>query len=43
MRRLALTVVLRLGRYAVLPARDVPARFDEEWRKKAQAWVTVGR
>lgn len=23
-------------------ARDVPARFDEEWRKKAQARVTVG-
>jgi Zn-dependent protease with chaperone function len=24
-------------------ARDVPAQFDAEWRKKAQAWVTVGR
>jgi hypothetical protein len=24
-------------------AKDIPARFDEEWRKKAQAWVTVGR
>jgi len=24
-------------------ARDVPARFDEEWRKKVQARVTVGR
>jgi Zn-dependent protease with chaperone function len=24
-------------------ARDIPAHFDEEWRKKAQAWVTIGR
>ncbi|EJN16224.1 Zn-dependent protease with chaperone function [Bradyrhizobium sp. YR681] len=24
-------------------ARDIAARFDEDWRKKAQAWVTVGR
>jgi hypothetical protein len=24
-------------------AREIAARFDEEWRKKAQAWVTVGR
>lgn len=24
-------------------AKDIIARFDEEWRKKAQAWVTVGR
>ncbi|MBR0716654.1 M48 family metallopeptidase [Bradyrhizobium liaoningense] len=23
-------------------ARDLTARFDEEWRKKAQAWVSVG-
>jgi Zn-dependent protease with chaperone function len=24
-------------------AKDIIARFDEEWRKKAQAWVSVGR
>lgn len=24
-------------------AKDIPARFDAEWRKKAQAWVAVGR
>jgi Zn-dependent protease with chaperone function len=24
-------------------ATDIPARFDAEWRKKAQAWVTVGK
>ncbi|MCK1395463.1 M48 family metallopeptidase [Bradyrhizobium sp. 1] len=24
-------------------ANDIVARFDEDWRKKAQAWVTVGR
>jgi len=24
-------------------AKDLPARFDGEWRKKAQAWVSVGR
>lgn len=24
-------------------AKDIPARFDAEWRKKAQAWVTVGK
>jgi hypothetical protein len=24
-------------------ANDLAARFDEEWRKKAQAWVSVGR
>lgn len=23
-------------------ARDIAARFDEDWRKKAQAWVTIG-
>ena len=23
-------------------AKDIAARFDDEWRKKAQAWVTVG-
>ncbi|MBR0829257.1 M48 family metalloprotease [Bradyrhizobium manausense] len=23
-------------------ARDLAARFDEDWRKKAQAWVSVG-
>lgn len=23
-------------------AKDIPARFDAEWRKKAQAWVAVG-
>ena len=78
MSRLVLNVILRLGRYAVLPvaalvcvipavwlmaldrytitapvvfctftaanaAKDIPARFDAEWRRKAQAWVTVGR
>ena len=24
-------------------ARDLAARFDEEWRKKAQEWVGIGR
>ncbi|WP_338025609.1 M48 family metallopeptidase [Bradyrhizobium zhanjiangense] len=24
-------------------AKDLPARFDREWRKKAQEWVNVGR
>ncbi|MGY8711223.1 M48 family metallopeptidase [Bradyrhizobium sp. 18BD] len=24
-------------------AKDIPARFDADWRKKAQAWVTIGR
>ena len=24
-------------------AKDIAARFDAEWTKKAQAWVTVGR
>lgn len=24
-------------------AKDIPARFDAEWRKKALAWVSVGR
>ncbi|UWU76363.1 M48 family metalloprotease [Bradyrhizobium huanghuaihaiense] len=24
-------------------AKDLPARFDGEWRKKAQEWVSVGR
>ncbi|MDH2342747.1 M48 family metallopeptidase [Bradyrhizobium sp. SSUT77] len=24
-------------------AKDIAAHFDEEWRKKAQAWVSVGR
>jgi hypothetical protein len=24
-------------------ARDLPARFDDEWRKKVREWVSVGR